>query len=130
MILKNERKDVQKTFDQLLRDELRVGLVDRLDLADLQDIVHQNEKALAYAGKVLLVEVGFEGGKDLVDDSCVLVCFGVVVDYLVGFGAFLFREAVGVCQVVVDRDRDQLLLRGIRHTSIATIINSQTHYQY
>jgi len=49
-----------------------------------------------------------------------------MIDYLVGFGSFFLGEAVGVGQVVIDGDRNQLLLRGIRHTSIITIINLQT----
>jgi hypothetical protein len=83
MILKNERKDVQKTFDELFGDELRIRLVDWLHLAYFQNIVDKNQKTLAYAGKILLVEVRLEGGEDLVYDSGVLVCFGVMVDYLV-----------------------------------------------
>lgn len=83
LILKNERKDVQKTFDKLFGDELRIRLVDWLHLAYFQNIVDKNQKTLAYVDKILLVEVRLEGAENLVYDSRVLVCFGVVVDYLV-----------------------------------------------
>ena len=102
-------------FDQMFGDMFGILFKGGFGTALLKDLINIDEKSFADGGKILFVDIFFEGGKDTVNDSCMFLSFRVMFCYFVHFGYLIFGDLFCSGEVVIDGCRNHCEFIRLRH---------------
>ena len=112
---------MDETLHKSLRNKITIQFVTRPGATLLKYLINENEESFTGGCEILLIEILFEGRKDLLNDSLVLIGFGVVISYFVHLQPLIFSYFICFCDVVIDSDSHKLCLIDFRHPDMITI---------
>ena len=87
----------------------------KFKLTGFDDVIEEEQESFGDGLKVMLMEVLLEGVEDKVDETGVLICLGVMLDYFSDGCLVILVDFTFLSEVVLDGNGQHHLLFGSRH---------------
>ena len=95
---------MNKTLQKFLRDKFSIRLIGGSKTTLFQDLIKEQEKSFTSGDEVDFIDIFFEGGEDLIDNSRMLITFSIVIGYFVHFGSFILANLLCFGDIIINGD--------------------------
>ena len=106
---------MNKTLQKFLRYKFSIRFIGGSEATLFQDLIKEQQKSFTGGDEVELVDIFLEGGEDLIDNSRVLITFGIVIGYLVHFDSFVFGDLLGFGDIIINGDPHEFFFLHFGH---------------